>query len=455
MPAPQSITLSHPAADIAVLTFDMPDKSANILSRVVLDELSSHLDQLEPRTNLAGLVIRSAKPGMFIAGADLREFASSQNIEKSRVVELSRHGQSLFARLSKCPFVTVAAIDGVCLGGGAELGCWCDRRVVSNGAKTEIGFPEVKIGLFPGWGGTVRLPRIIGLANALEMIPSGESVDGATAYAMGLVSDIVPPERLLDSAIRLIRIEQATGTYRRDRDSWSGPIKITETELGFLGVTASAVIKQQTKGQYPAPEAALEVLLGGAMQDAESALQLEANGLAQLFGTPVNAALLNVFFLMDRNKKDTGVAGDVVARQIKRVGVIGAGIMGSGIAAASIKRDVPVVLSDAAAEALAKGQRGVLEEVAYDRKKRGLNPEKMAQALPRLCVSSGDSEFATCDLVIEAVVENADVKRRDLRADRTTASGRRDPGIEHLVHSDYQLGSIASTSGAFLRDPFF
>lgn len=412
MPATQTITLTQPEPDIAVLTFDMPDKSANVFSRSVLEELYVHLDRLEPRKDLAGLVIRSGKPGTFIAGADLREFVASLEIEKAKVVELCRQGQSLFARLSKCPFVTVAAIDGVCLGGGAELACWCDRRIVSQNPKTEIGFPEVKIGLFPGWGGTVRATRIVGLANALEIVSSGESIDAKTAVALGLASDIVSAEKLVDAAIRLIRIEQKTGSYRQDRQKWAGPVEMSETELGFLGVTASAFIKQQTKGQYPAPEAALEVMLAGVMLDAESALQLEAEGMAKLFGSPINAALLNVFFLTDRNKKDTGVASSVSPRQIKRVGVLGAGIMGSGIAAANIKREVPVVMSDAAAEALAKGQRSVLEEVAYDKKLKGPSPEKMAQAVPMLIASSGDAELVSCDLVIEAVVENAEVKRK-------------------------------------------
>jgi 3-hydroxyacyl-CoA dehydrogenase/enoyl-CoA hydratase/3-hydroxybutyryl-CoA epimerase/3-hydroxyacyl-CoA dehydrogenase/enoyl-CoA hydratase/3-hydroxybutyryl-CoA epimerase/enoyl-CoA isomerase len=412
MTAAPTITLTFPEADIAVLTFDMPDKSANVLSRSVLVELHNHLDALEKRKDLAGLVVRSGKPGTFIAGADLREFVASLDVEQSQVVEMARRGQMLFARLSKCPFVTVCAIDGVCVGGGAELACWCDRRVISNSSRSEIGFPEVKIGLFPGWGGTVRAPRLIGLANAVEMIASGDSVDAASSYALGLVSDLVPPEKLLDSAIRIIRIEQSTGAYRRDRERLAGPIGIPDTELGFLGVTASAFIKQQTKGQYPAPEAALEVLLEGAMQDAESALQREAEGMAKLFGGPVNAALLNVFFLTDRNKKDPGVTSSVPARPIKRVGVIGAGIMGSGIAAANVKRELPVVLNDSAPEALAKGQRAALEEVAYDRKKRGPDPEKMAKALPLLTAAVSDADLPTCDLVIEAAVENQDVKRK-------------------------------------------
>ncbi|HUE71742.1 MAG TPA: enoyl-CoA hydratase-related protein, partial [Pirellulaceae bacterium] len=186
-----AITLSRPQPDIALLTFDLPGKGANVLSRGVLDELDAHLTSLARDAGLAGLILISAKSGIFIAGADLREFAASLSAPKSEVVALCRRGQELFRRLSQTPFVTVAAIDGICVGGGAELASWCDRRIVTSNPRTEFGFPEVKLGLYPGWGGTVRMPRIVGLSNAVEMITSGESVDAPKAAAMGLASDLV------------------------------------------------------------------------------------------------------------------------------------------------------------------------------------------------------------------------------------------------------------------------
>jgi 3-hydroxyacyl-CoA dehydrogenase/enoyl-CoA hydratase/carnithine racemase len=408
-----TITLSMPEPDIGLLTLDTPGKGANILSSHVLAELEGHLDALAKRHDLAGLVFLSGKPGTFIAGADLREFAASLDVPKEQVVAICRRGQNLFARLAHSPYVSVAAIDGPCLGGGAELAIWCDRRILSSGPKTEFGFPEVKLGLFPGWGGTVRAPRIVGLGNAVEMITSGESIDAEAAAKMGLASDVVPAERLLAAAVSLIRQEQRSGEYLRDRERWSGPLSINDTELGFLGATASAYIRQKTKGQYPAPEAALEVMLGAAGSDAQAACQMEAEGMAQLFGGPVNAALLNVFFLTDRNKKDPGVdRRDVAARSVGKVAVIGAGIMGSGIAAANVKREVPVALSDANADALAKGARQIMEEVSYDKKAKGSTVERAVRLAPLLKAGATDRELAACDLVIEAVVENADVKKQ-------------------------------------------
>ncbi|MBC8351529.1 MAG: enoyl-CoA hydratase/isomerase family protein [Planctomycetes bacterium] len=408
----ETLSLSMAEPDIAVLTFDTPNKSANVLSNSVLDELASHLDALEQRSDVAGLIFRSAKSGIFIAGADLREFVQSLGAPEEQVVAMCRRGQTLFGRLSNAPFISVAAINGNCVGGGAELASWCDRRVFSNNAKAEFGFPEVKLGLFPGWGGTVRAPRIAGLSNAVEMVTGGESISADAAYKMGWASDVVGDDDLLSAAIQMVRAEQASEEYLVDRERWSGPIEITETELGFLGATASAVIRQQTKGHYPAPDAALETMLESAMLDSEAGCQLEANRMAKLFGSSVNAALLNVFFLTDRNKKDTGVDGESIApRSIRSVTVIGAGIMGSGIASANVKRQLTVALTDAARESLAKGGRSVLEEAAFDRRLKGPNPQRMLDLAPLLNLTTSDEEVAASDLVIEAIIENEEIKR--------------------------------------------
>src|SRR5262245_31068172 len=229
-----SLTLSFAQPDVAQITFDLPGKGANVLSLSVLDELAALLDQLQPRRDLAGLIICSGKPGTFIAGADIREFLASLGAPKSEVVAMCRRGQQLFQRLSSGPFVSVAAIDGICVGGGAELAIWCDRRVMSDNPKTEFGFPEVKLGLYPGWGGTARAPRIVGLANALEMITAGENVDARAALTMGLASDVVPADKLLDSAIGVIRAEKQTGQFLKDRQRWNGPLAEEPTELAFL-----------------------------------------------------------------------------------------------------------------------------------------------------------------------------------------------------------------------------
>src|SRR5690606_23674880 len=155
------------------------------------------LKTIESRSDLAGLIITSGKPGSFIAGADIREFAASFEMPKSEIVEFCHRGRKLFQRLSKTPFVTVAAIDGISVGGGAELAIWCDRRVLSDNPKTQYGFPEVKLGLFPGWGGTARASRMLGLSNAVELVTGGENLDAHAAAKLGLADDVVPADRLL------------------------------------------------------------------------------------------------------------------------------------------------------------------------------------------------------------------------------------------------------------------
>ncbi|REJ88613.1 MAG: multifunctional fatty acid oxidation complex subunit alpha [Planctomycetota bacterium] len=414
MMAAATITLSFPEDDIAALTLDMPDKGANILSTPVLEELDAHLKTLETRKDLAGLIIRSGKPNMFIAGADLREFAASLDIEAEETVAMCRRGQTLFQRLSKTPFVTVAAIGGICLGGGAELAIWCDRRILSNDDKTQFGFPEVKLGLMPGWGGTARTPRIVGLSNAVEMVTSGESVDAATAVKMGLATQAVAADDLDAAAIRLVRAEQQSGEYREDRQTYDAPIEISETELMFLGATASGYIQQKTDGNYPAPITALETMLGAAGVDIDAACQMEAEAMGGLFGSPVNRALLNVFFLTDRNKKDTGLAAtaEVTPGEINSIAVVGAGIMGQGIAAAAVRRKIPATITDLSAEALAVGVQKVLEEVSYNKKIKGADVERSVEYAPLINGTTSPSETAACDLVIEAVVEREDIKKQ-------------------------------------------
>ena len=254
---------------------------------------------------------------------------------------------------------------------------------------------------------------MLGLSNAIEIVSSGESIDAKAALSMGLISDLVPSAKLLHAAIEVIRGEQKSGQWKRDRKTWAGPIDISDTELGFLGATASAMIQGQTEGKYPAPMTALELMLGTAGVDADAAGDEESKAMAGLFGTPVNRALINVFFLADRNKKDTGIdRRDVKPGTIKSVAVVGAGIMGQGIAAATLKRHLPVMLADAIPAAISKGVEQILQEVSYDRDKKGPDASKALKFAGLLNPATVDAELAPADLVIEAIVENPEVKKQ-------------------------------------------
>ncbi|MEQ8849402.1 3-hydroxyacyl-CoA dehydrogenase NAD-binding domain-containing protein [Botrimarina sp.] len=414
---------------VAVLTLDLPGKSANLLGSAVLDELESRLDEVDAAPGVAGLVITSAKPGVFIAGADLTEFAAGLDRPKEDILATCERGQRLFGRLASCGYATVAAIDGVCVGGGLELAVWCDRRVATDSPKTQLAFPEVKLGLLPGWGGTARTPRMIGLANAVELVTGGESVSAREATRLGLVDDLVSSkgesgkgkaEDLLSAALRIVAADSHSGDFRQDRERWSGPIEQSETELAFLGATAAAVIQQKTGGHYPAPMAALELMLEASQVDLAAALEAEREAFAPLFGSPVNRALLNVFFLTDRAKKATpeprGVSPGSEPRAIETAAVVGAGIMGQGIAAASVKRGVRVLLSDSRADALARGAQGVVREASYNKQTKGVDADLAIERAALVTPVAEPAGLASADLVIEAIVENAEAKQSLFKA---------------------------------------
>jgi 3-hydroxyacyl-CoA dehydrogenase/enoyl-CoA hydratase/3-hydroxybutyryl-CoA epimerase/3-hydroxyacyl-CoA dehydrogenase/enoyl-CoA hydratase/3-hydroxybutyryl-CoA epimerase/enoyl-CoA isomerase len=279
--------------------------------------------------------------------------------------------------------------------------------------KAHLGFPEIKLGLYPGWGGTARTSRIVGLASAVEMVTSGEPVDARSAVLMGLATDRVPAERLQNAAIALIRAERHSLAYMEDRRRWSQPLEVNDTEITFLAATAGALIQQQTHGQYPAPPAALEMMLESASLDIETACVREAEGMAALFGSPVNRALINVFFLIDRNKKDTGIdRRDVQPQPVRSIGIIGAGIMGRGIAAVNLKRNVCVSITDAAPDALHSGVERILEEAAYNKRIKRADSERAVHYASLLTATTNADDLASADLVIEAVVENPDIKRQ-------------------------------------------
>ncbi|MEM9186006.1 MAG: 3-hydroxyacyl-CoA dehydrogenase NAD-binding domain-containing protein [Planctomycetota bacterium] len=410
-----TLTLGYPEPGIAAIAIDNPHKGANVLSQSVLADLESKLDKVDAKAavdGLDGLVIYSAEPRNFIAGADLREFVAkleqpSENADRDEVA-LARRGQKLFGRLSTCPYVTVAAIHGSCMGGGSELAVWCDRRVMAR-EGVKFAFPEVKLGIYPGWGGTARTPRIVGLGNAVELVTGGEPVDAQAAAAMGLADDVADQEDLVDAAIRLIHAEKTLPQYLCDREKRKGPVRISDTELAFLGATASAYIQGQTKGHYPAPLVALELMLGAAGVDLAAACEMEAEGFGGVFGTPVNRALLNVFFLQDRNKKQAPRPKPEELRHT--VGVVGAGVMGQGIAAASAKRGVAVVIGDASPEAAARGVQGVVTEASYNKKTKGPDAQKAIELAAAVRPADTGDDYAAADIVVEAVFEDADAKR--------------------------------------------
>ena len=396
---------------IAILTFDLPGSRANTFGQAVVAELSGILADLAKKTNTRGLIFRSGKPGMFIAGADLRELGSRPDPEMAR--KLTLKGHELMNAAQNLPFPTVAAIDGACMGGGLELAMSFDFRVVGSNPKAELGLPEAKIGIYPGWGGTQRLPRIVGPSLALEMICSGDAIKPGRAREIGLVFDVVPSERLIDECKSLLASAAETGEWKKCRQKKQQPIGLTEEQLSFTFAVARAQVAAKSQGQYPAPVAAVEAVAKGCNLPLEDAIKVELEGFLPLVGSTISRNLIGVFYMTQRLQKDTGVANPAVQPlKVERVGVIGAGLMGAGIADAHARRGFPVMMLDSAPGALEKGLMNI-GKVLQGRLGVGrLTQMELDATLARLSTTETLSAMSDRDLVVEAIVENEEVKKK-------------------------------------------
>jgi 3-hydroxyacyl-CoA dehydrogenase/enoyl-CoA hydratase/3-hydroxybutyryl-CoA epimerase/3-hydroxyacyl-CoA dehydrogenase/enoyl-CoA hydratase/3-hydroxybutyryl-CoA epimerase/enoyl-CoA isomerase len=267
--------------------------------------------------------------------------------------------------------------------------------------------------MFPGWGGTARAPRIVGLSHAIEMITSGQSIDAQTALDMGWASDMVAVEQLEQAAEQLIRIEQSDGQFLRDRQQWNGPAEASPTQLEFLRTTVRERVARQSGDRSPAALAAFDLLLETANLDLQHACEREAEAAARQLGSPINRALVNVFFLKDRNKKDAGIDDPKVAPgDVSSIAVVGAGIMGAGIAAANLRCRMPVAMADACPDALRRGAREVMEQVLPDASVGPDRADRAVELAALLTTAGSDTELGRSDLVVEAVVEDAAIKRQ-------------------------------------------
>ena len=421
---------------VAVVRFFVPDHAQNVLTAAVLADLAGVLDDLDAGPEPAGLVVASGRPGSFFAGADIGRLAGLPKLPSTEIERLCAVGRSLFARLSDRPWPSVALIDGVCLGGGLELALACDMRLATDAAHTLLGFPEVKLGLLPGWGGTVRLPRLIGVGPAVEFIASGDTADGPAAARLGIVDGCVPEDQSLESARRLIASSRATHAHVHRRRQQASPIVMDADEAAFLEATTTAVILGRTGGHYPAPPAILRTILAGAPVPAAEAAAIEGRAFAELARSPVSAELVRVFRLGERNRQDPGLddASGVEPADVAAPAVVGAGIMGAGIAASQLRAGFAVTLVDVQPDALTASVRGILDEAAWDRATKRTDPARAVALAGRLRTATSLAAIAAADLVIESVVERTDIKRQVL-AD-----------IERAVGPDTVIATNTSTN---------
>ena len=375
--------------NIATLTLDVEGANANVLSHGVLDELDQLLTALAEKS-LAGVILRSAKSS-FIVGADVTEF---RNIaDSARAADLARGGQHIFTRLAKLPFPTVAVIHGHCLGGGLELALACTYRVAREDEGTRLGLPEVKLGIHPGFGGTVRLPPLVGDLTALNLMLTGRTVAARAAKRMGLVDETVPERHLLRAAQALLANHPKPRRARwwQRLPSWA-PLRKPMANFVERSVRAKA-----NPDHYPAPYRILDLWRSAAEQEEE------ARSLGELLVGRTSRNLVTVFLLAEELKR----RGKKHEHHIERVHVIGAGVMGADIAIWAAARGFHVSLQDRKPEILANA---VKKAHGFYRKKLKA-PRAVQEAMDRLMPDLNGDGLARADLVIEAIIENVEAKR--------------------------------------------
>ena len=380
--------------DLALLTLDVAGQSANVLSQDVLQELDQHLGELEEKP-LQGLIIRSGKASGFIAGADVREF---QHItDPVRATELAQLGQQVFARLASLPFPSVAVIHGFCLGGGLELALACRYRLAREDSATRLGLPEVRLGIHPGFAGTVRLPPLVGDLAALDMMLTGRTLTARAARRLGLVDDIVPERHLLHAAEAFLK----SGTPRR-KAPWHRRLpgwKPFRTPV--VRLLTPRVRRKANPDHYPAPWRILELWRNRASEEQEG------QSLGELLVSRSSRNLVHVFLLGEELKR----RGKTQAHGVEYVHVIGAGVMGADIAIWAAHKGFRVSLQDQKPEILARA----MKKAHGFFKSKLKEPRAVQEAMDRFMPDLEGHGLGRADLVIEAIVEKLEPKRELFR----------------------------------------
>ncbi|MCC5850495.1 MAG: enoyl-CoA hydratase/isomerase family protein [Verrucomicrobia bacterium] len=386
---------------ILLVTFDRAKSSANIFDEQTLTELEKLLDEIASLPDIKGLIFLSAKPAIFIAGADLNLLG--KELPDAELDAYIARGQALMQKVADLPFPTVAAIHGACLGGGYELALACDYRVATPDRATKIGLPETQIGILPAWGGSSRLPRLIGLPKALDIILGGKTPPAKLARKLGMVDDLAPRESLEKCARQLIE-------NGRPKPRPQYRLLHTPPAVALIRHIARKNLQKKTRGNYPAVWKALEVVTEGLSKSMEDSLRLERKALPGLARSPECSNLLGVYFLTERAKHLEGEAGAEVA-EVRRAAVIGAGAMGAGIAQWLTSRGLPVLLRDISPEALAKGMSTVNKLYVDAVRHHVLDAREAREGRDLLSPSAKEVPLKSVDLIVEAALEDLELKK--------------------------------------------
>jgi 3-hydroxyacyl-CoA dehydrogenase/enoyl-CoA hydratase/3-hydroxybutyryl-CoA epimerase len=406
---------------ICVLTFDRPESGANIFDAPTMQNLSEHLDAIEKDSSIRGVIVTSAKKSIFIAGADLKTLLKQAQSGELRA--FIAEGQKVFNRLAALKVPTVAAIHGACAGGGYEITLACDYRVASNDPATKIGLPETTLGLVPAWGGATRLPRLLGADVAAEVILKGKLYGADEALKLGLIDEVTTREQLIEAAHKKL------GEGKR------------KTASAKSGMTVAA----PKAGGNAAPGRAHEIIQRSGDSSVEQSLAMEVDAISELGATDATQNLIRNFFLADKYRKGSS---KTAAEKVTHAAVIGAGIMGSGIAQWLSSRGVSVILRDVNSEAIDRGLANI-EKTYADGVKRGLlSADKAQEGRARIVASTQPGKMRDVQIVIEAASEKLEIKKKifvDLAA--TTPP----KAILATNTSALPIGELATASGSAER----
>ncbi|WP_293795764.1 fatty acid oxidation complex subunit alpha FadB [uncultured Pantoea sp.] len=394
---------------IAELVFDAPG-SVNKLDTKTVASLGEALSVLEQQPALRGLLLSSAKPA-FIVGADITEFLSLFDAPEEKLSQWLAFANSIFNRLEDLPVPTVAAIDGYALGGGCECILATDFRVATPTAR--IGLPETKLGIMPGFGGSVRLPRLLGADSAMEIIAAGKDVDGNSALKLGLVDAVVSRDKLRAAALTVLQDAIVQGNWQARRAPKLAPLKLSPIEAAMSFTIAKSMVLQTAGKHYPAPITAVKTIEAAASLGRDDALKLETAAFVPLAQSDVARALVGIF-LNDQYVKGLAKKHSSAAGAPQQAAVLGAGIMGGGIAYQSAWKGVPVMMKDINPQALTLGMTEASKLLNKQLERGKIDGAKLASVLTTIQPTLDYAGFERTDVVVEAVVENPQIKAKVL-----------------------------------------
>ena len=400
--------------DVAIVELDLEGEKVNKLSTPVMKRISDVVTELS-KSSFKAVIFISKKNRIFIAGADIDEIQKLKTIEE--VDAAVKAGQGIMNQIEDLPMPTIAAINGACMGGGCEFAMACDYRMATDDSSTKIGLPEVQLGILPGFGGSVRMPKLIGLQASLDIILAGKSVNAKKALKIGLVDRVVHPAILVEESMKWAKEIIAKGQGKPEKKFQPKGMmnKVLESFLGrgIVFKKAKEGVMKATSGHYPAPLKALEVVQKTyGHGNREEAMSIERAGFAELGTSDISKNLIHVYYLTEMVKKSTGVAGGVKGRDIKHLGVLGAGTMGGGIAYVGADKGISVRLKDLNTDALGKGLKHASDLWMKLMKRRSIDKYQFRQKMNLVSATTDYSGFGNLDLVIEAIVEDMNIKQK-------------------------------------------